>query len=88
MAGAAEKLIYKGHPLPDDCPPVDATGPPEGIFLRLVRSKNITADDFRSGHAEGKKQPTKCDDCRWRACSVFAETTPTEKLADIAKYPT
>ena len=55
--------------------------------MRLVRSTNVCANDFRSCHAEGKRQPKKCDECRWHACSVWVEATPFEKLADLVKLP-
>jgi hypothetical protein len=78
---------YKGGSLPERCPPEDAINAPDGHLLRLVAQNPCTADDFRSGHAEGKKQPKKCDMCVWMAYSFWVETTPKEKLADLAKLP-
>ena len=77
-----------GAPLPPDCPPPDAIDVPKGVYLRLVAAKPTTADDFRSGHAEGKKKPDKCDECTWRACSVWVETTKLEKIAGLTKLRT
>jgi hypothetical protein len=87
MQRVAPKPTYKGHPLPNDCPPADATHPLDGILLRLVRSQNVSSDDFLSCHAEKKIQPKKCDHCRWRACSVWVEATPIEKLSGLTKLP-
>jgi hypothetical protein len=80
-------ILYKGHPLPADCPPVDASDAGDGIVLRLVVTDPPTASDFLSGHVEGKTQPKKCDDCRWRACSVWDAGTPYEVLSGLAKLP-
>jgi hypothetical protein len=74
---------------PTNCPPTDAKSIPHGVYLRLTSANPATKDDFRSGHAEGKKRPKKrCDECTWRACSVWVESTSQDKLAGLAKLPT
>ncbi len=87
MSRAAAAAAYKDGPLPSGCPPSDAPFAEDAVFLRLVTTNPPAAADFRSGHAEGKKKPKKCDDCRWMACSVWKVGTPRERLADLAKLP-
>lgn len=79
---------YRGGPLPEDCPPIDSEDVAAGYLLRLVSSNPSTAQDFRSGHAEGKNQPKTCDICRWMSCSVWTADTPHENLAGLAKLKT
>lgn len=88
MVKVASNNGYRGGPLPDACPPSDATDATTGTYLRLVRADPCTLEDFRSGHAEGKRKPQKCDMCTWMACSVWVESSAFERLADLAKLPT
>jgi hypothetical protein len=74
---------YKGGPLPLGCPPPDSVDVPKGFLLRLVPTNPCTAEHFRSGHAEGKNQPSKCDLCTWMSCSVWSADTPHEVLAGL-----
>lgn len=80
------EVQYKGGALPIGCPPLDATVPPNTLFLRLVSTNAPCADDFRSCALEGKTAPLRCDPCTWLSCSFFSEDTPREKLADIARF--
>lgn len=78
---------YKDGPLPEACPPADAIAPGNILLLRLVRTDHPTADDFLSCRLEGKTPPRKqYDPCVWRAVSFFLDSTPAEKIADVAKY--
>jgi hypothetical protein len=87
MLSEKESKPFKDGPLPDNCPPKDATKPSkDAIFLRLVPANPATSAHFKSSRAEGnRKQPRGCDDCRWAACSVWVETTPRDKLSGLAK---
>ena len=86
MAKAGSNNGYRGGPLPAHCPPSDAKDATDGIYLRLVVGNPCTLDDFRSGHAEGRRKPKSCDDCTWMA-SVWLDSTAPERLADLAKLP-
>jgi hypothetical protein len=88
VASTSRNNGYKGNPLPEGCPPSDSVTVPAGYLLRLVSTNPCTADDFRSGHAEGKNQPRKCDLCTWLSCSVWTADTPLEDLAGLAKLRT
>jgi hypothetical protein len=81
--------VYKDQDTlwPADCPPNDALSVPHGVYLRLVSANPATAADFQSGHVGGKTRPKKCDECRWRAGSVFLSTTLHDKLAGMVKLP-
>jgi len=69
-----------------NCPPADAFNKSE-VVLRLIEGKSAQAKDFRSGAEEGRKQPKKCDDCRWQACSVWEADTPLENIAGLTRLP-
>jgi hypothetical protein len=89
VSGVGVNNGYKGGPLPAECPPGDSVDVPGGYLLRLVPNNPCNADDFRSGHAEGKKQPKRCPDlCTWMSCSVWVENTQHEDLAGLAKLKT
>jgi hypothetical protein len=80
-------VVYREAPLPKDCPPLDSYVVQSGVYLRLVSANPCTTEDFKSGHAEQRNKPARCDDCTWKACSVWAETRAKEKLSDLAKLP-
>jgi len=84
---ASAQVKYKGHPLPASCPPQGASITSNSTYLRLVPASKVTADDFKSGDALGRKKPSHVDECTWKACSVFVDTTPRHKLADLTKLP-
>jgi hypothetical protein len=84
MAKAAVRE-YREKPLPAACPPSDASDAPKGTVLRLVANSPPVQDDFRSGRAEGKKKPKRCDDCTWCACSVWLSSTKKEVIAGLTK---
>jgi hypothetical protein len=81
--------VYKDQDTlwPAECPPNNSLSVPLGVYLRLVPANPVTAADFQSGHTCGKKRPKKCDECTWRACSVWLSTTLHEKLAGLTKLP-
>jgi hypothetical protein len=78
---------FWGHPLPGECPPIDAEDAFDGVVLRLVKTDPPTADDFKFGKASGIKTPKDCDECRWCACSVWDGSVKREVLTGVAKFP-
>lgn len=73
--------------LPDGCPPADATPAPTTVLLRLVPSKKVVDDDFRSHMALGYPPPKVGDLASWASCSMFLTSYESHRLKGLTKFP-
>lgn len=77
------------EPLPEGCPPIDATEiTDERVVFRLVASNPPTNSDFRSQRAERPAAvfPPGISECLARGLSVHTERNDSEKLRLLPRF--
>ena len=70
---ALETTLDFAEQLPEQCPPADASDVELEEVYRLVRSKNVDIEVFKSHAALGKVPPKGMDLCRWSSCSLLLD---------------
>ncbi len=73
------------EPLPNQCPPGDATTP-NGVYFRVTETSQATCEDFWSHRKLNPDQKYNTNECRAMAVSVFDSSQAAQKLLLMERH--